>query len=149
MSIQIHTAAAPIAEAVPLARPRVLVVDDDGTARLLMKASLMGEYTIVEARDGREALEILEASPDFACVITDDRMPIVTGHEVAAHVRDSARLRHIPVLLVTAGDTNTATRQAEGTRTGAAAFLNKPFTRTQLTSIVRLVMRSRPAPRLA
>ncbi len=125
------------------ARQRILVADDDLVMRTFIRAIFGAEYELVDAADGREALEILEGSSAFACILADDRMPHATGFDVAIHVRDTARLRHIPVILMTAKETNTTARQVESRRVGAAAFLNKPFTRTQIVALVEMLMRMR------
>lgn len=127
-------------ESFDAARPRILIADDDAISRTLIRGSLGADFELVEARDGQQAIDTLNESNDFVCVITDDRMPHKSGFEVAEHVRDSASHKHIPVLLITASETNTIARQVESTRAGASAFLNKPFTRAQLQRLVGLLV---------
>ena len=129
-------------------RRRILVADDDGVIRTFIRASLSPEYTVVEARDGNEALEALRSPEGFSCAIFDDRMPHMSGFQLAEHVRDSAHLRHMPVILITAKD-NTVERQVRSRQAGVSAFLNKPFSRVQLLRLVELLLIMRPARKTA
>ena len=126
------------------ARRRILVADDDGVTRALVRAALAADYEVVEARDGSEALEALASPEGFACAIFDDRMPHMSGLELAEHVRDTASLRHMPVILITARD-NTVERQVQSLQAGVSAFLSKPFARVQLQRLVDLILAMRPA----
>ncbi len=85
---------------------RVLVADDDRDARVLWTAVAEAEdLTVVEAEDGREAIEILKNDPDFALVITDVMMPLADGYEVLKFIREDERLKHLPVILSTSDRT--------------------------------------------
>ncbi len=99
---------------------RVLVVDDDPLARrLLMRAleGLAGE--VLEARNGREALDLLEG---VDLVLTDLHMPILDGLGLLAEVKRLDPL--LPVILVT-GDDSRELRK-EGVARGADDFLHRP-----------------------
>lgn len=85
---------------------RVLVADDDRDARVLWTAVAEAEdLTVVEAEDGREAIETLKNDPDFALVITDVMMPLADGYEVLKFIREDERLKHLPVILSTSDRT--------------------------------------------
>lgn len=127
----------------PKRKPRVLVADDDNVIRTFVRAILSADYEIVEAADGAEAIRILDGSNDIMCVLADDRMPNATGFDVSTHVRDTARLRSIPVAIMTAKETSTALRQVQSRQAGAVAFLNKPFTRPQILRLVEALVRQR------
>jgi CheY-like chemotaxis protein len=86
---------------------RILVVDDDEAERetlalILTKAG----YGVAEARDGAEALELLRGAPLPDLVIVDLMMPRVTGWQVLAAMHDSARLRHVPAVVLTSFGSN-------------------------------------------
>jgi CheY-like chemotaxis protein len=130
-------------------KARILVADDDPVMRTFVRAILATDYDIVEVRDGGEAIARLDGDATFDLVLADDRMPIATGFDVAAYVRDSDRLRHVPVILMTAKETSTAARQAESRAVRAVAFLNKPFTRIQLRTLVDAIVRGRRVRRPA
>ena len=85
---------------------RVLIADDDRDARVLGTAVAEGEnLNVVEAEDGRQAIEILTGDSDFNLVILDVNMPFVEGYEVLKHIRQDDRLKHIPVIISTADRT--------------------------------------------
>ena len=130
-------------------KPKILVADDDGTMRTFIRAVLSSDYDLVEAADGRQAIEILDTVEDIVGVISDDRMPHASGFEVSAHVRDTERLSGIPVILMTAKETSSPSRQAESRMAGAAAFLNKPFTRTQLQVLLGMLVKLGPVRKSA
>jgi PAS domain S-box-containing protein len=91
--------------------PRVLVVDDDPTARKLLGDLLRAEGAEVhEAADGRQALEDIRAlQPDV--VLLDLIMPEVDGFDVIAQVRGACELAGLPIVVVTAGDLDSHDRQ--------------------------------------
>jgi two-component system response regulator AtoC len=122
---------------------RVLVVDDDHHARFLMASTLAREgYNVVPACDGLTALTEL-SKRHFDLVITDDRMPQLSGIEFLKQVR--ARHPRIPVIL-------TATEIQEHTLTQDSrpfASAPKPFDEAGVVTVVRLAARatSEPDPR--
>jgi PAS domain S-box-containing protein len=127
----------------------VLVVEDEEIVRSLVREMLEGlGYTVLDARDGEDALEVLaRGTPAIDLVLSDLVMPRMSGRELARRV---AELRpETAVLLVSgyAGDTTTA----EGPLEPGTAFLEKPFTGRELAEKVRGLLdgaaarRSRPA----
>ncbi|MSR01392.1 MAG: type II/IV secretion system protein [Gemmatimonadetes bacterium] len=103
----------------------VLLVDDEDQLRRVMRDLLERQgYTIVEARDGAEALaEIDRAAPDL--VILDLNLPGVDGYTVLSQVRSREATRNLPVIVLTAkGDEDNEVRVIE---LGADDFLTKPF----------------------
>jgi CheY-like chemotaxis protein/anti-sigma regulatory factor (Ser/Thr protein kinase) len=89
----------------------VLVVDDDATLRELLRRVLEGAgYTVVEAENGRVALERLRAvSPGV--ILLDLMMPEMDGFDVVAEVRRHAAWRAIPIVVVTAKELTADDRQ--------------------------------------
>lgn len=106
----------------------VLVVDDDGANRLLVVRWLdrVG-IRAVEAENGPDALRILQTDPQrIGAVILDVVMPAMTGYEVLARIQESAALRDVPVVMLTAH----AQQESDvlyGLRNGAVDHLAKPF----------------------
>lgn len=119
---------------------KVLVVDDDAVTRLFVRAALAGKYRVLETVDGVKALSLLNEISDICCVITDDHMPNMTGHELVEVIRAMPLMRSTPIIMITARDANTVARQVKGHRIGATAFLNKPFTSRQLANMVDFVV---------
>jgi len=108
------------------AGPRILVVDDNDDNRYTLKLHLDLEgYTNVEtARDGEEAIARLETSA-FDLVLLDVMMPKVDGFQVLTWLKDQARLRDLPVIMISAlTEMNSMARCIE---LGAVDYLLKPF----------------------
>jgi len=115
---------------------RILVVDDDHAMRLALSESLEScGYDIVAAENGREALELFKKRK-FDLVVTDMKMPGMTGIEVLQGVKELSP--EIPVILITAyGTVGTA---VEAMKEGAAEFIMKPFSLDDLEAVVKHVL---------
>jgi DNA-binding response OmpR family regulator len=120
--------------------PRVLVVDDDEEARLMVHTLLETEgYEVSMAKDGFEALDTLKMDPDFNLVILDLSMPGLDGRKVLDRIRGSKDTSAIPVLVSTAfGD---ETIEAEFLEAGADDFLEKSVDAQRFLARVRAVLR--------
>ncbi len=112
---------------------RILVVDDDAGQRSLLESFLSSQgFDIITAGSGESALAILD-SREIDMIISDVRMPGMSGLEMLKHVR--TRVSDLPVLLVTA---YADVRDAVGAmRDGAANYLEKPIDLDELLSSVR------------
>ena len=105
-------------------RPRILLVDDSPTTRVLLADLLRGRgYEVEESGDGADAIERADRwTPDL--VVTDALLPRRDGFEVCAEMRR----RGIPVLLVTSiGKTVRMSEEEWRRRSRADGFLSKPF----------------------
>ncbi len=116
---------------------RVLVVEDDAEFRRLIAVTLRRDgFHVVEATNGRELVEhvaraVQAGDPPFDLIVSDIRMPRMTGLEAVAGLR--AADWSTPVVLITAfGD---AEAEAEATRLGAV-LLAKPFDLCDLRTVV-------------
>jgi CheY-like chemotaxis protein len=79
----------------------VLVVDDEPVALAVLRRTLEPHYDVLTASDGLEALEIIEArGPGIRLVVSDVRMPGLSGPALAAHL---ARLHRSPAILFVSG----------------------------------------------
>lgn len=110
---------------------KVLVVDDFSTMRRIIRNLLreIGFTNTVEADDGSTALPILKAGGvDF--LITDWNMPGMPGIELLNAVRSDEKLKHIPVLMVTAEAKRDQIIQAA--QAGINGYIVKPFTAATL-----------------
>ena len=106
----------------------ILIADDDDNLRRVLEFQL-GEagYQIQTAKDGAEALELF-LNDDFDCVITDLRMPRVSGLEFLEKIK--AADSEIPVIVITAfGEVETA---VTAMKAGAFDYINKPFNREEI-----------------
>jgi two-component system sensor histidine kinase/response regulator len=104
---------------------KCLLVDDLPDNLLAMSELLrQDDLEILQARSGREALEILLVH-DVALALLDVHMPEMDGFELAELMRGSARTRQVPIIFVTAGQRDLH-RLFKGYETGAVDFLHKP-----------------------
>jgi DNA-binding NtrC family response regulator len=115
---------------------RILIVDDDHTMRLALSESLEScGYDTVAAESGNEALSLFKKRK-FDLVLTDMRMPGMTGLEVLQSVKKLSP--DVPVILITAyGTVSTA---VEAMKEGAAEFIMKPFSLEDLEAVVKHVL---------
>jgi DNA-binding response OmpR family regulator len=103
----------------------VLLVDDEDQLRRVMRDLLQRQgYTVVEARDGAQALdEVDRHAPDI--MILDLNLPGVDGYSVLSQLRSRQATRQLPIIVLTAkGDEDNEVRVLE---LGADDFLTKPF----------------------
>ena len=118
------------------ARPRVLVVDDDGDIRLLLRELLeRAGYMVDEAGDGKTALRQLFANAP-ALVILDVTMPDMDGYQTLERIRD---LSEVPVLMLTARTQEL--EKVRGLSAGADDYVAKPFGRQELLARVQALLR--------
>jgi signal transduction histidine kinase/DNA-binding response OmpR family regulator len=104
----------------------LLIVDDieDNRFALSRRLARQGYLNVTTAGDGRQALELLKSKP-FDLVLLDIMMPNVNGYEVLAEMKANERLRHIPVIMISAVDEiDSVIRCIE---LGAEDYLPKPF----------------------
>lgn len=113
---------------------RILAVDDSASMRNMLSDCLRkGGHDVVEAADGREALDRLrESQPDM--VITDLTMPVMDGLDFIEAARSEDCGRNLPMLLLT---TETAEHmKARARAIGATGWLTKPFDPDQVLRLV-------------
>jgi CheY-like chemotaxis protein len=104
---------------------RVLVVDDERLNRSILRAALSREgHDVVEAADGREALDRL-ADGGADVVLLDIVMPVMDGYETLAAIKADPGLAHLPVIIISGVDqVDSVVRCIE---MGATDYLTKPF----------------------
>ena len=119
---------------------RILLVDDDPIMCELAKVKLEeAAYDVLVASDGAEAVPLLDAH-DIDLVISDIDMPGMDGFELTRHIRMSAHLQEIPVIVITASDR--ADVAAQAFEAGATSFLDKPINWTLFSHAVKFVLRA-------
>jgi CheY-like chemotaxis protein len=118
---------------------RILVAEDDAVIMRMVAALLEREgYVVVPALDGREAYRILRFDGNFAAAIFDMNMPHLKGLDVIGHMQTENRLKRIPVMIMTAERDLTLCSKVFSA--GAALFLQKPFSPTQMQTMLRLLV---------
>jgi DNA-binding NarL/FixJ family response regulator len=118
---------------------RILVVDDEPRLLSAVAACLRNEgYDVDAARSAKDALVIMsKALPDL--IVSDVRMPVVSGYQFAAHIRATPRTELIPIVFLTVKDQ--LQDRLEGFRLGVDAYLTKPFEPKELIAVVANILR--------
>ena len=122
---------------------RFLVVDDFSTMRRIVRNLLkeLGFLNVQEAEGGVDALVKLRAD-EFDFVVSDWNMPNMTGIDLLREIRADAKLKHLPVLMVTAEakkENIIAAAQA-----GASGYVVKPFTAATLDEKLKKIFQNFP-----
>ena len=119
---------------------RFLIVDDFSTMRRIVRNLLKesGFADADEAEDGVVALNKLRNSK-FDFVVTDINMPNMNGFQLLAEIKKDDKLKHLPVLMVTAeARKEDIVAAAQG---GASGYIVKPFTKATLEEKVALILK--------
>lgn len=117
----------------------ILFVDDDTFIRKVMQTILEKHYHITTCNNGIEALGWLEQGHEPHVIITDLTMPFLNGYDFIRHVRSSAFLGHIPIIVLsTSDDSPTRIRCLE---MGADDFVVKPFNPLEVKAKIEAILR--------
>jgi CheY-like chemotaxis protein len=120
--------------------PRILLVDDDAEARLLMRTILEKDgYEVEEAEDGHRGLEILSEDPDYSLVVLDLAMPGLDGRQVLDQIRGSVATSALPVLVRTG--TGSEKIETELLEAGADDYVEKSVEPERFLARVHAVLR--------
>lgn len=118
---------------------QILVADDDPAILRLVKAIIEKEgFTVISARDGKEAYKLLQSDETFEAAIFDVVMPYIQGTELVKFMQSEKRLMNIPVIMMTAEQNPRFS--SESFQAGAVAFLPKPFTTSQLKVMLQMFL---------
>ncbi|HVF49095.1 MAG TPA: response regulator [Pyrinomonadaceae bacterium] len=123
-------------------RMTVLVVEDfDDTRRMMRQFLESGGYSVVEASDGREAVETARRARP-ALVLMDLNLPVLDGFTATLRIREDEQMRHTPVVAVTAYDTPES--RAAARAVGCDDYLAKPLDFDKLMTLLeRILAKSR------
>ncbi|HEV2856755.1 MAG TPA: HAMP domain-containing protein [Thermoanaerobaculia bacterium] len=120
-----------------LRRRKVLVVDDDVRNIFALTTVLENqEMEVVSATNGRQAIDILQTTPDLSVVLMDIMMPEMDGYQTMREIRKDSKFRTLPILALTA-------KAMKGDRekcleAGASDYIAKPVNTDQLLSLLRV-----------
>ena len=116
---------------------KILVVDDESRMRKLVKDFLSREgYTVLEAADGVEAMDIFYEDKDIALIILDVMMPRMDGWQVCREIRESSK---VPVIMLTARSEERD--ELQGFELGVDEYISKPFSPKILVARVNAILR--------
>jgi len=114
----------------------ILIVEDSATTRALIRAVIedMGDFNIVEAGSGFEALKLLPTQ-EFNLVMTDVNMPDINGLELIHFIKSNPRYSHIPLIIVSTERSEEDKKR--GIALGAMSYITKPFKAQELQEVVK------------
>ena len=116
---------------------KILVVDDEQRIRKLVKDFLIRKnYEVVEAANGKEAVDIFFEDNDFTLVILDVMMPIMDGWQVCREIREYSR---VPIIMLTAKSDERD--ELLGFELGIDEYITKPFSPKVLVARVEAIIR--------
>jgi two-component system chemotaxis response regulator CheY len=117
----------------------ILVTDDSVIMRQMLNMTLTdANYSVVEADDGLQALELAKTNP-FDLIITDINMPKLDGLSLVRELRALPNYQFKPILIITTETTPQKKKTAK--EAGATGWINKPFDPDKLLVAVRKVLR--------
>lgn len=120
--------------------PRILVIDDDEDARLMIRTMLeRAGFEVEEAEDGHKGLDRLKQDQDFKLIVLDLAMPGLDGREVLDQIRGSVETAALPVLIRTS--TGSDQLEAELLEAGADDYVDKSVDAARFMARVQAVMR--------
>jgi CheY-like chemotaxis protein len=118
---------------------RVLVADDDPEIRTLIKTILnKGPYEVMLCADAESALLCIKRDAPYDILISDFMLPGISGIELITQVRLNRATATLPIVMIS-GHNNYA-MDSRARSAGANAFLNKPFTLSQLRTTVQSLL---------
>jgi CheY-like chemotaxis protein/anti-sigma regulatory factor (Ser/Thr protein kinase) len=118
-------------------KPTLLVVDDDISQRRVIEAYLAADYTVFTAGDGPSALRLLQQQ-DVDMVISDIRMPGMTGFDLRQQLAQILEIDTLPFIFVSAAGALDVRQQANAL--GIDDFLDKPISKSALISTINRVL---------
>jgi len=120
-------------------REKILIVDDEMDTLLTTKRALeIDGYNVIEANDGKKALEIIrKENPDI--ILLDLMLPEMDGFDVCKKVKTDPLYGHIPIIMLTAkGEIKD---KVDGIEIGADDYVTKPFNLSELKARIKMILR--------
>lgn len=118
----------------------ILIVEDDDEMCCFIRDLLSEKWNVLTAHDGKEALKVLEKN-FVTLIVSDIMMPEMDGIELCSAVKTDSRYSHIPFILLTAR--TSLESKISGMNNGADMYIEKPFTKTYLMSVISNQIRNR------
>jgi signal transduction histidine kinase/ligand-binding sensor domain-containing protein/DNA-binding response OmpR family regulator len=121
-------------------KPVVLIVEDNEDLRFYLKENLKHTYQILEAANGKQALDCI-AQKQPTLIVSDIMMPEMDGLELCKQLKTDSNTSHIPIVLLTARTTHD--QKIEGLEIGADEYITKPFSYELLELRIRKLIEQR------
>lgn len=114
-------------------RKSILIVDDDDEIRTFLCEEMAALYNVYDCADGKEALALMNREK-IDIVVSDIMMPVMDGIELTRQIRQNVRIKHVPIVLLTAKSSDQD--RLEGLNAKADAYVTKPFNLQLLQTLV-------------
>lgn len=121
-------------------RSTLLIVEDQNDMRHYISKELSVQYNILEATNGKEALDLLNRNTVHS-IVSDVMMPVMDGFEFCNNIKNDLNFSHIPFIILTAQ--HNLQSRLEGLNNGADAYIEKPFSINLLTAQIENLLKSR------
>ena len=127
-------------------KPSILIVDDSEMNRVILNEMLKGDYHVLEADNGRAALDMVDRYGDeLSLVLLDIIMPGMSGFEVLADLSRRSAADNLPVIMISSEDSDDVVLRAY--ELGASDYINRPFNarvvRRRVSNTIRLYAKQR------
>lgn len=107
-------------------KQKILIVDDSEMNRSILSEMLGGEYDVIEAENGAEAIAVLEKSiTELSLILLDIVMPVMNGYEVLETMNSNRWIEDVPVIMISAESSPSSVDRAYDL--GVADFISRPF----------------------
>ena len=119
---------------------RMLIIDDLQLNRSIIRSYFEDSFSIIEAVNGKVAMEYLESGEKVDIIMLDIYMPELNGYQLLEKIKADPALKKIPVLVISSGTNDE--EQKKALELGADGFAAKPFTAENIINKVRILLRS-------
>jgi chemotaxis protein histidine kinase CheA/ActR/RegA family two-component response regulator len=140
-----HIASASNSAATPsVSQKTILVIDDSRMVREILKKTLKNSgYTVLEAKNGKEGIDVAMQNPKIDLIICDVAMPVMNGFDFLKQCRQYTALETVPVVMLS--NCTSDVHQNLARRLGAADYFTKPYIDKQLLSALQNLLEDIPA----
>lgn len=119
-----------------------MVVDDEEINRIILNAIFENQYKVLQAENGKQALEVLEeCNYEVDVIFLDMAMPVMDGIGFLEERQKNIKMEDIPVIIITADDTSA--QQVKAIALGASDYIIKPFVGETVLRRTRNVLESK------
>ncbi len=118
----------------------ILIADDSESIRVVVGLALReAGFTVIAAKDGQDALDLLKQNDQVSLIISDLNMPMLDGILFLKEVRKLAKFKYLPFLILTTESQES--KKIEAKNSGATGWIIKPFVKEKLIAVVNKVIR--------
>jgi len=122
-------------------KKKILLADDNKEFRRLLSILLSSKYDVKTAKNGDQALDIMQAGYKPDLILSDLMMPFANGKVLTEQVRSSGAFKGIPIIILSSIDKSN--KKIELLSAGANDYLNKPFSPGELDIRISIALTKR------